>query len=154
MSFSGPEKRKRLVWSMVTLAGVVIAAGLGTNAITGYLKSRDPIYQCIKDPSSQPFQISVPISVTQDGANMSVPAGIGISSDCTRPVHTLEPNVIHVAYGSAYNFTLGHFLYIWNIDLSKYQTKVYVDGSPYTQGSFLNLVLKSGQSIQIEFNKR
>jgi len=154
MSFGGPEKRHKLIWSMVGLVVVVAAAGLATNAIFAYFKSRDPIYQCVQDPLNQPYQASVPLNVTEDGAQLPVPAGIGISKECTRPVHTLQQNVIHIAYNSRYNFTLGHFLYIWGIDLSKFNTKAYVNGSLYTGGSILDIVLKNGESIRINFVKR
>ena len=41
--------------------------------------------------------------------------------------HTVEENVIQVAYSRPYDFTLGHFLYYWlGNDLLQYDTKVYV----------------------------
>src|SRR5918911_4644913 len=128
MSFTeGPDRRKRLLKSMIILAVVVMSAGLGTNFLLGYLRAQNPIYQCIKDPNSQPFQLSIPITVTRDGSNVPVPPGIGIDNKCTRPIHTLQPNIIHVAYSRSFPFTLGHFLYIWKIDVTKYNTKVYVN---------------------------
>jgi hypothetical protein len=33
--------------------------------------------------------------------------------NCIRPAHTLEENVIHVAYSRPHDFTLGHFPYYW-----------------------------------------
>lgn len=155
MGFKGQEKRRRLVWSMAMLAIVVVGAGLGTKLVTDYFRSRDPIYQCIDDPLSQPFQLSVPVSVTVDGAPGLVPRGVGITSDCTLPVHTLSENVIHVAYSEPYPFTLGHFVYNWlGEDLSKYDTRVYVNDRLHTDGSFLDIVLKDGDSIRIEFTSR
>jgi hypothetical protein len=155
MSFTeGPDKRKRLLRSMITLAIVVLSAGLATNFILGYLRTQDPIYQCIKEPKSQPYQLSVPITVTRDGTNVPVPTGIGIDNNCIRPIHTLESNVIHIAYGRPYPFTLGHFLYIWKIDLTKYNTKVYVNNILYTNGSYLDIVLKQGMSIRVDFTSK
>ncbi|MFL6331219.1 MAG: hypothetical protein ACJ705_09410 [Nitrososphaeraceae archaeon] len=152
MSFTeGPDKRKRLLRSMITLAIVVLGAGLATNFILGYLRIQDPIYQCIKDPKSQPFQLSIPITVVRDGINVPVPPGIGIDNKCIIPVHTLESNVIHVAYSRSYPFTLGHFLYIWKIDLTKYNTKVYVNNILHTNGSYLDIALKQGMSIRVDF---
>jgi hypothetical protein len=155
MSFTeGPDRRKRLLKSMITLAILVLGAGLATNFILGYLRSQDPIYQCIKDPTSQPFQVSIPITVARDGSNVAVPAGIGINNNCIRPVHTLEPNVIHVAYSKSYPFTLGHFLYIWKIDLTKYNTKVYVNNILHSNGSYLDIVLRQGISIRVNFTSK
>ncbi|WP_337863745.1 hypothetical protein [Nitrososphaera sp.] len=151
----GPEKKKRLVWSMVVLAAVVVGAGLATKAVTDYFRSQDPIYQCIGDPLAQPYQLSVPVTVTEDGAPAIVPKGVGITKDCTLPVHTLEENMIHVAYREPHEFTLGHFLYNWiGQDLSKYDTKVYVGGKLYTEKHFLDLPLKDGEPIRIDFTTR
>jgi hypothetical protein len=155
MSFAeGTDRRKRLLKSMITLAIAVLGAGLATNFILGYLRTQDPIYQCIKDPNSQPFQLSIPITITRNGNNVAVPAGIGTNNNCIRPVHTIEPNVIHVAYSRTYPFTLGHFLYNWKIDLIKYNTKVYVNNILHTNGSYLDIILKQGMSIRVEFTSK
>ena len=155
MDIEGPAKRKRLASSMIVLAVVVVGAGIGTKLVTDYFRARDPIYQCIGDPLSQSFQLSVPVSVTEDGAPVVVPKGVGIKEGCTLPVHTLQENVIHVAYGEPYPFTLGHFIYNWiGQDLTKYDTKVYVNGQLHTDGDFLDIVLKDGHSIRIEFTSR
>ena len=155
MSFAeGTDRHKRLLKSMITLAIAVLGAGLATNFILGYLRTQDPIYQCIKDPNSQPFQLSIPITVTLNGNNVAVPAGIGVNNNCIRPVHTIEPNVIHIAYSRPYPFTLGHFLYNWKIDLTKYNTKVYVNDILNTNGSYLDIILKQGMSIRVEFTSK
>ena len=155
MSFAeGTDRRKRLLKSMITLAIAVLGAGLATNFILGYLRTQDPIYQCIKDPNSQPFQLSIPITVTLNGNNVAVPAGIGVNNNCIRPVHTIEPNVIHIAYSRPYPFTLGHFLYNWKIDLTKYNTKVYVNDILNKNGSYLDIILKQGMSIRVEFTSK
>jgi hypothetical protein len=155
MSFAeGPDRRKRLLKSMITLAVLVLGAGLATNFILGYLRSQDPIYQCIEDPNSQPFQLSIPITVARDGNNVAVPAGIGMNNNCIRPLHTLEPSVLHIAYSKSYSFTLGHFLYIWKIDLTKYNTKVYVNNILHTNGSYLDIVLRQGMSIRVNFTSK
>ena len=150
----GTDRRKRLLKSMITLAIAVLGAGLATNFILGYLRTQDPIYQCIKDPNSQPFQLSIPITVTLNGNNVAVPAGIGVNNNCIRPVHTIEPNVIHIAYSRPYPFTLGHFLYNWKIDLTKYNTKVYVNDILNKNGSYLDIILKQGMSIRVEFTSK
>src|SRR5262245_42544619 len=138
MAFEGPEKRKKLVISMGILAAIVVGAGLGTLGITTYFRSQDPIYQCVENPTKQPYQLSIPITVTENGFPAVVRKGVGIEDDCIRPIHTLEENVIHVGYREPYQFTLGHFLYYWiGNDIQKYNTKVYVNESLKMTGSFL-----------------
>lgn len=155
MAFEGPEKRRKLLVSMGILAAIVVGAGLGTMALTGYFRSQDPIYQCIENPEEQPYQLSVPITVTEDGFPALVPAGIGVEENCIRPIHTLEQNTIHVGYSRPHKFTLGHFLYYWiGNDLGNYDTRVYVNGELHTDGSFLDIPLRQGDSIRIEFTSR
>jgi hypothetical protein len=155
MAFEGPEKKRKLLISMGILAAIVAGAGLGTMAITGYFRGQDPIYQCIDNPSRQPYQVSVTITVLEDGFPALVPSGVGIDNTCIRPVHTLEENVIHVAYSRPYEFTLGHFLYYWiGNDLQNYDTQVYVNDRLHTDGSFLDIPLRQGDAIRIEFTSR
>jgi hypothetical protein len=155
MAFEGPEKRKKLLISMGVLAAIVVGAGLATLAITTYFRSQDPIYQCIENPTEQPYQLSVPLSVTEDGFPATVRSGVGFEDDCIRPVHTLEENVIHVGYSEPHEFTLGHFLYYWiGDDIQNYDTKVYVNGNLHTDGHFFEIPLRQGDSIRIEFTTR
>jgi hypothetical protein len=155
MAFEGPEKRKKLLISMGILAAIVVGAGLGTLAITSYFRSQDPIYQCVENPTEQPYQLSIPVTVTEDGVPATVRSGVGIEDGCIRPVHTLEENVIHVGYNRPHEFTLGHFLYYWiGNDLQNYDTKVYVNGNLHANGSFLDIPFRQGDSIRIEFTSR
>jgi hypothetical protein len=154
MAFEG-SKRKNLFFSMMILAGLVGSAVLATSAFTTYLRSQDPINQCVNDPESQPFQLSIPVTAIEDGFLALVPKGVGIKDGCIRPVHTVEENIIQVAYSRPYNFTLGHFLYYWlGNDLLRYDTNVFVNDSPRTEGDFRDIVLKQGDSIRIEFQRR
>lgn len=135
---------------MVLLAATVIGAGLITMAVTNYFRAGNPIYQCIVQPSKQPFQLSVPISVTEDGRPITVPAGVGVQNDCIHPIHTDKPNVIDISYSRPYNFTLGHFLYYWlGNRLRDFDTKAYLNGRQYTEGSILDISLKDGESISL-----
>jgi hypothetical protein len=153
-AFDGSQ-RKNLVPSMIILAGLVGGAVLATSAITNYFRSQDPVNQCINDPESQPFQLAVPVSVIEDGIPALVPKGVGIKDGCIRPVHTVQENVIQISYTRPYDFTLGHFLYYWlGNDLLRYDTKVFVNDIPQTEGDLRDILLKQGDRIRIEFQRR
>jgi hypothetical protein len=140
--------------SMLTLAGLVGASVVATAVVTSYLRSQDPVNQCISDPLSQPYQVTVPLTVVQDGFP-AVARGVGLGTECVRPVHTLEDNVIHVAFGRPYDFTLGHFFYYWLGDeILLYDVKVYVNGKAPTTGDFRDIVLRQGDTIRIELTTR
>jgi hypothetical protein len=154
MAFEGSKPRS-LFFSMLILAGLIGGAVLATSAFTTYFRSQDPVNQCIEHPESQPFQLSVAITVIEDGYPALVPKGVGIKDGCIRPVHTVVENAIQVTYSRQYDFTLGHFLYYWlGNDLLQYDTKVYVNGAPHTEGDFRDIVLEQGQEIMIEFIRR
>lgn len=140
---------------MLILAGLIGGAVLATSAFTTYFRSQDPVNQCIDDPESQPFQLSIPIIVIEDGFPALVPKGVGTKDGCIRPVHTVVENVIQVTYSRPHDFTLGHFLYYWlGNDLLQYDTKVYVNGAQHTEGDFRDIVLEEGDQIRIEFVSR
>lgn len=155
MAFESPEKKRKLLFSMLVLGVLIGGAVLATAAISTYFRSQDPVNQCISDPATQPFQLSVTVTVTENGSPAVVPEGVAITHNCTRPVHTLEENVIHVAYSEPHDFTLGHFLYYWlGDDILQYDTRVYVNGVQHTEGDFRDIVLRQGDSIRIEFTAR
>ena len=156
MGFEGPEKkRKQLLSSMLILAALIGGAVLATSALTSYFRMQSPVNQCVADPASQPFQLSVPVAVTEDGSPSLVREGIGISENCVRPVHTLEENVIHVAYSEPYDFTLGHFMYYWlGDDILQYDVRVFVNEVLHAEGDFRDIALRQGDSIRIELTSK
>ncbi|HKH85925.1 MAG TPA: hypothetical protein VKA40_05190, partial [Nitrososphaera sp.] len=146
---------RSLFFSMLILAGLIGGAVLATSAFTTYFRSQDPVNQCIDDPESQPFQLSIPITVIEDGFPALVPKGVGTKDGCIRPVHTVVENVIQVTYSRPYDFTLGHFLYYWlGNDLLQYDTKIYVNGAQHTEGDFRDIVLEEGDQVRIELVSR
>ncbi len=148
------EKRRKLFSSMVTLAGLVGASVLLTSVATSYFRGQDPVNQCITNPESQPFQISVRVEVFENGTPVNV-RGVGTTEDCIRPVHTVEDNIIHVAYSRPHPFTLGHFFYYWlGDDLLNYETRVHVNDVPHSEGDFRDIVLQEGDTIRIELTTR
>lgn len=149
----GSEKKRKLLYSMLTLAGLVGVSVVLTAVVTSYFRGQDPVNQCISDPSAQPYQVSVPLTVYENGV-LSTVRDVGISDDCIRPVHTLVDDVIHVAYSRPYDFTLGHFFYYWlGDDILQYDTRVYVNEKLHN-GDFRDIVLIQGDEIRIELTSR
>jgi hypothetical protein len=141
-----------LFLSMISLLIIVIIVGLSVNYVTNYFRSQDPIYQCIKNPKAEPFQMSILTTATRDGKAITIPRNIGISQSCIRPVHTLQVNQIHISYVKPYPFTLGHFLYIWGIKISDYDVKVYINSKMYSNdGSYLDIVLSKDMVLRLDF---
>lgn len=149
----GAEKKRKLLYSMLTLAALVGVSVVLTTVVTSYFRGQDPVNQCISDPATQPYQVSVPLTVYEDGV-LSTVRDVGMTEDCIRPVHTLVDDVIHVAYSRPYDFTLGHFFYYWlGDDILGYDTKVFVNDELH-DGDFRDIVLRQGDEIRIELVSR
>lgn len=62
------------------LAGLIGGAVLATSAFNIYIytRSQDPLNPCnIADPEPPPFNLSIPITVLEDGFPALVPKGVG-----------------------------------------------------------------------------
>ena len=149
----GAEKKRKLLYSMLTLAALVGVSVVLTTVVTSYFRGQDPVNQCISDPATQPYQVSVPLTVYEDGV-LSTVRDVGMTEDCIRPVHTLVDDVIHFAYSRPYDFTLGHFFYYWlGDDILGYDTKVFVNDELH-DGDVRDIVLRQGDEIRIELVSR
>ncbi|HKX82362.1 MAG TPA: hypothetical protein VJL54_08915 [Nitrososphaera sp.] len=147
------DKNKSVLHSMLVLAGLIGASVISTALVTSYLRAQDPVNQCVTRPLEQPYQLSVPLIIFEDGVP-AVARDVGVTPECIRPVHTLQDNVIHVGYTRQHDFTLGHFFYYWlGDDILRYDVKVYVNGTEYP-GDFRDIVLKQGDEIRIELATR
>jgi hypothetical protein len=137
---------------MILIAVIAIAAGVVTNIITQQARSKDPLYQCIES-ENLPYQAYVTVSVTINDQPVEVPASIGISENCLRPIHTHDTSgLVHVVYDTPHNFTVGHFLWYWGFNIQQYDTTVYVNG--IQQDKYLDIVLRDGMSIILDFKSK
>lgn len=83
-----------------------------------------------------------------------LPAGIGISDDCMKPLHThLDDFIIHIEYSESYQFTMGDFFEVW-ADNNPYKDakilSISLNGEKY-DGRYEDLILVDGQNIVLEF---
>ena len=83
-----------------------------------------------------------------------LPAGIGITHDCMKPLHThSEDFIIHVEYEEPYEFVMGDFFDVWgekNPYINSEVVGVSMSGKRYN-GNYRELILEDGQNIVIEF---
>ncbi|MQF83147.1 hypothetical protein FIM02_03170 [SAR202 cluster bacterium AD-802-E10_MRT_200m] len=91
------------------------------------------------------------------GAPQLLPAGIGITEDCMRPLHTHGNDfVIHIESPQDHNFTIGDFFEVWG-DGNPYKGlpvfSISVNGTRYS-GPYHNLVLSDGLRVIIDFGDR
>ncbi len=104
------------------------------------------------------------LSILINGGHLGIPANIGITADCMRPIHTHDASSqLHVEWTAARDFTLGEFFRIWGKTFTKNQIFDYktnetrmviltVNGVP--NQDFENLVLRDNDQIVIEYRQR
>jgi len=104
------------------------------------------------------------LQLSNDGHNVEVPAGIGISqvSQCLYWLHTHTPDgFIHIESPVSRSFTLGQFFDIWGENLSWTQAasvkasagkrlSIWVNGKPWHGADPRSIVLRDMQAIVIQ----
>jgi hypothetical protein len=115
---------------------------------------------CIND-ANLAEHIHPHLSIIINGQAVAIPADIGITPTCTRPVHTHDDTgTIHVESPVVYPFTVHDFFLVWgkqfdstkifeyNVD-STHTLTMTVNGAPNTQ--FQNYVMQDGDDIVITY---
>lgn len=125
------EKKKKKLTKMqlilpIALGGVGTAMAIIINMV---LVGPPPLEQCIPG-EDVPFEQQAYINVTLNGQPFTVPANIGITSDCVRPLHTHDDDgLIHMQFFKPTRFTLDNFIKLWGLDLNQYDVKIFVKKS-------------------------
>ncbi len=152
-------------WHIVVVLGIVVVVLVGA-AVAPYL---DPnrnfsVDSCINE-FGVTYHIHVRLSVAIQGSLMPIPVNTGITSTCTKAIHThadydpnTEPAVIHVESPVARSFVLGDFFHVWEQPFSETRVltctadgtnvvRMTVNGAQST--AYGALVLADGQQIAI-----
>ena len=154
-----PEKKKLTKWQII-LPIALGGAGTGIAIVANMvLVGPPPMEQCIPG-ENVPFHQQAYINVTLDGEPFTVPANIGITSKCVRPLHTHDDSgLIHMQFFKPTRFTLGNFVKLWGLDLKQYNVKVFVKNVNDADFKEFNddintLVLANEMRIKIELTSR
>lgn len=155
--------RRRLVaWSALALAAGAGIFGLIRFAAQGGADF-DVTRECVTH-GQLGMHIHPQISILINGGHLAIPANIGITADCMRPVHTHDTSSqLHVEWTSKRDFTLGDFFRVWGKTFGKNQIFDYrandthavslvVNGAPSQE--FEKLVLRDNDRIVIEYKQR
>lgn len=121
----------------------------------------DPTLTTCIEESALVMHIHVYLSIYINGEPYYIPANIGISQTCTRPIHTHEAGgMIHVESPVAYPYTLGDFFLVWNQPFNKNQILNYTIDSThkltmtingFPNDEFGKHVLQDGERIEIKY---
>lgn len=158
-----PSARRRLV----TWSALALAAGAGIFGFARFAAQDDAGFDATRECVTHGqlgMHIHPQLSILVNGGHLAIPANIGITADCMRPVHTHDASSqLHVEWTSKRDFTLGDFFRVWGKTFNRNQIFDYkandthavtltVNGVPSQE--FEKLVLRDNDRIVIEYKQR
>ncbi len=116
----------------------------------------DILTQCITH-NDLSTRMRVTLITPFNGQPATVPANIGITSDCMRPVHTHDDSsLVYIEGPGNQQYTVGDFFKVWGEDnpyLGAGIENVSLNGQPYI-GDYRDIVFEDGQRIAVAFGNR
>lgn len=122
--------------------------------------------QCV-DHENPGMSLQVELFVVMDRSPQVLPSGIGITSECIRPLHTHTNFVVSVEYPEVRTFTLGDFFEVWGPEgpyWRKHVDNMSVNGEAVCSSAEhipdcagedpLGVVLEDGMRIAIDFDSQ
>jgi len=107
------------------------------------------------------MHIHVRVRIVINGALFTIPANVGVTSTCTRPVHTHDDSgEIHVESPVVYSYTLGDFFLVWGQPFDSIQIFQYKVDSTHAlvmtvngqvNSQFQNYVIHDEDEVQITY---
>jgi len=149
------------VWYGLGPKGQQVAEQQSTTIRLYNLPPGDPTLTTCISQSEIVMRLQVNLRIAINGTDIKIPARIGLSSDCTRPIHTRDASgTIYVESPVDYPYTLRDFFAVWNQIFSKdrllflrasgsHKIVMTVDGQPNTD--YENHVLHDGEQIVISY---
>ena len=119
--------------------------------------SLDPLTMCVEHGGSLAIHIHAQVVPILEHQPQLLPANIGITPDCMRPLHTHAANFqVHVESPKPASWTVGDFFRVWGDD-SPYQGlgthSVSLNNEPY-EGDYRDIALEDGIIVIIDFALR
>jgi hypothetical protein len=155
---------KQLKLLVICAAVVGSIVSLVTESPRKLSETPDPLITCVRH-SIQPYSISATLRITIEGEDLAIPANIGITSGCTKPLHTdTAAGTIHVIAREKPRYTLKDFFAVWDkpftekqilnfvSDTAEHHVVLYVNGVPNVD--FENYVIQDGDELRISYEHR
>ena len=134
---------------VIALAGFGIYKYLFTGPVDGNLAA-DPLKSCVNHAGG--MHIHPDLSISIDGVAQEIPANIGVSVACMRPLHTHDSTgKIHVEFPREHDFRLRDFFTLWGESFNKegYSVTMTVNGE--ASAEYENLILRDGDQIKLDY---
>ncbi len=143
------------VWVVAIIVTAVIGFGIYKYLFTGPVDGNlaaDPLKSCVNHAGG--MHIHPDLSISIDGAAQEIPANIGVSVACMRPVHTHDSTgIIHVEFPRKHDFTLRDFFTVWDEPFNKEGYSVTMTVNDEASSEYENLILRDGDRIKLDYQK-
>lgn len=139
---------KAILW---TLAIVLILGGGGWYLAKSGFFAYDPLELCVQHTGTG-MHIHPHLKIFVKSDEIKIPANIGISNSCMRPVHTHDDSgTLHLEFPNKTDVPLGAFFKIWEKSLSEFgnNPKMKVNGADNT--GLENYIMRDGDQIELFF---
>ena len=147
-----PTKKTRRVLSSAKLVAIFLF--ILWTLLIGCEANRNAVLEKCVTHEEGGIHFHVSLVTVHNRQPQMLPAGIGITHDCMKPLHThSEDFIIHVEYEEPYEFVMGDFFDVWgekNPYINSEVVSISMNGKRYN-GNYRELILEDGQNIVIEF---
>lgn len=147
-----PTKKTRRVLSSAKLVAIFLF--ILWTLLIGCEANRNAVLEKCVTHEEGGIHFHVSLVTVHNRQPQMLPAGIGITHDCMKPLHThSEDFIIHVEYEEPYKFVMGDFFDVWgekNPYINSEVVSISMNGKRYN-GNYRELILEDGQNIVIEF---
>ena len=154
------EKGAKTKKSFLTLMIICAVVGVGIFGIVRYFSglsmekiSANVLESCVNHGGIS-MHIHPHLSGIKNGEVLEIPANIGVSIACMRPIHTHDKSgQLHVEFPRQHDFTLGDFFSVWDKPFpSAEKFSMTVNGEE--NSAYKDLILRDGDRIEIKYDER
>lgn len=137
---------KVLLW---TTAVVLVLSGGGWYMAKSGFFTYDPLNLCVQH-TGVGMHIHPHLKIFTKGEEVKIPANIGISGGCMRPIHTHDDSgTLHLEFPNVRDVALGDFFKIWEQQFDWTKVKMTVNSQENTE--LENYKMKDGDKIEFYF---
>lgn len=140
---------KVFIWTILL---ILILGGGGWYAVKSGLFSFDPLNLCVQH-TGVGMHIHTRLKIFIKGEEFKIPANVGVTAACMRPVHTHdESGTLHLEFPNKTNVALGAFFKIWEKPLSEFGINPKMKVNSAENNEFENYIMRDGDQIELFFD--
>src|SRR3989344_7776289 len=137
------------IWTALII--LILGGGGWYIAQSGFL-SYNPLELCVQH-TGVGMHIHPHLKIFVKGEEFKIPANIGVTSACMRPVHTHdESGTLHLEFPTKTDVALGSFFKIWEKPLSEFGTNPKMKVNNAENNEIENYIMRDGDQIELFFD--